>query len=231
MSTTPPTTNGAGTIPPPDVSGESDEDLLLMMSWSTDDHGTAEASAARAAWGEFFVRHRAYLFYACRGWGQDAADIVAETFRRIRLRAGQFRREPLVGVTDPVARTNIVRGWLGQIAHRVALDLYRRRESTPQALDPIELDERAGVAPAQPDVEASPGVVECVQRAIREVLTDREREVVYATMQYYDVDRGVSAMPPEAVAELARRLGMTAASIRKTRERAYEKLRVRLETA
>jgi RNA polymerase sigma factor (sigma-70 family) len=231
MSTiTPPSTEAANA--PPDLSGESDEDLLGYMSWSADDHGSDDAIAARVAWGEFFVRHRAFLFHACRGWGGEAADIVSETFRRVRLKAGQFPRERLDGATDPDARVNVVRAWLGLMARRVAIDLYRRRALAGQFLDPVELCERDGGADARRDpAVATEEVVERVQQAVQDVLTDREREVVYATMQYYDVGLGRSNMTPEAVAELARRLGMTAASIRKTRERAYEKLRARLESA
>jgi RNA polymerase sigma factor (sigma-70 family) len=232
MSTRPPATTGAATVPPPDLSCETDEDLLLMMSWSPDNQGTPDAVAARAAWGEFFVRHRAFLYHCCRGWGSEAADIVAETFRRVRLKAGQFPRDRLDGVTDPAARMNIVRAWLGLMARRVAIDLHRLRARAGEVLGPVELEERACGADARRDtVGASTEVVERVRQAVRDVLTDREREVVNATLQYYDVGLGRSAMPTEAVTELARRLGMTAASIRKTRERAYEKLRARLEPA
>lgn len=150
----------------------------------------------------------------------------------MRLRAGQFPQSRLDGITDPDARVNVVRAWLGAMANRVAIDLHRRRAQSAQTLDPVELDERSGGTDTLRASET--GYVEAMQRVqqvIRDVLTDREREVVYATMQYYDVGLGQSNMTTEAVTELARRLGMTAASIRKTRERAYEKLRARLASA
>src|SRR5262249_9564015 len=72
--------------------------------------------------------------------------------------------------------------------------------------------------------------VERIRHALQIVLSEREREVVITTLQYFNVELGRSVMPPEAVSELAQRLGVTTASIRKTRERTYEKLRAWLQS-
>ena len=106
-----------------DFSSDTDADLLLYMSWQDDDE-----EAPRAAWAEFFVRHRAYLLKQVRRHrldrlvGLDAPDIVAEVSRRIFQRSATFDADGVTGA----ALGYRIKAWMNRITENLIRDLLRQ---------------------------------------------------------------------------------------------------------
>jgi RNA polymerase sigma factor (sigma-70 family) len=212
------------------LAGESDEDLLLYMSWRKDD-----AETAREAFAELWRRHARYLHWVCHkayadwfpsdGWVND---LVSDTFKRVFEHAGTFRR---IQDTDPEARRRWLRAWLGKIARNVASDMLAESggPGCEQLVGQEFLDD---VAQVEGDRESIPSeTVQAIKSLMQERLTDREREVVLERMQWYDPGRSQQRLPNNVAKEMAKRHNTTPENIRKIYQRALEKLEEGIQKA
>jgi len=207
-----------------ELAGETDADLLGYMGMARED-----PAGARAAWEEFYRRHRRYLHAVClRAYGPllggeaGACDLVAETFRRAYEHAGTFDAAGLTG-RDRLRRR--ARAWLGRIAQRLAQTALRNRgRLPPAALPPEQWQQLAEPAEAAPE---SPQLVGRVRGAL-EALSDREQTVLRVTMQWYQPDRAHQRLPNDVAAELAETLGTTPENLRQIRRRALRKVEAAL---
>jgi RNA polymerase sigma factor (sigma-70 family) len=213
---------------PPDLSRETDANLLTMMTWCGRDD-----QAAREAWAEFYRRHAGYLYAVClrayrRLLGGEAGveALVSDTFLAVFQRgAATFQA---CGSPDQETARRRVRAWLGQIARRLALlQLRQRRATTEDLAEAVSCRIPARTAAAQPvDGQAAQRVC----RAMQKVLSERERDVLATRMQFYDPERNQQRMEPEVLRDLARRWQTTPENVRQVYHRALAKLRQALET-
>lgn len=204
----------------PDFSAENDEDLLVYMSWKDD-----EPDSACAALGEFYKRHVRYLHAVCfRAHGQSlqasgVKDLVTSTFQRAYERASSFKPSCLA---DPDRMRRRVHAWLGRIAHRIAQDAYRGKKERPEQL--LSPEHWADI-PARPTLDCQNDGIPLVQQGMDTILSEREREVLRVTMQFYDPEREHQRLPDDIAAELAARLGTTSDNLRKIRSTAMQKMK------
>jgi RNA polymerase sigma factor (sigma-70 family) len=211
--------------PQGEPAGCDDSELLARMALADED-----SPAARVAWEAFYLRHVDYLHAVCfRAYGPllggeaGAADLTADTFRRVYEKAGTF--DP-GGIADPDRLRLRTRAWLGRIAQRLALETLRQRARLPAvALDPDEWQQVAR-EPAAPDADAlGPGAerIARVREAI-ESLSEREQIVLRATFQWREAGAVHSRMSNRATAELAQAVGTTPENLRQIRRRALTKI-------
>jgi len=203
-----------------DFSGDSDYDLLEMMTWHKEDR-----DSAREAWAEFYRRHIEYMYGVCwkslYGVGGVAAarDLAQETFRRVfESGAATFKRSPS---SDPQASRVHVRAWLGRIAANIAKSAYRNRKETDGIQ--IEQEQWQDVAGRDPP-EDSPQVKRLV-KIMERILTDRERDILRTTFHWYKPGEDHQRVPDDVMSDLARRWDATPENIRQIRVRALRKLK------
>lgn len=203
---------------------ETDEDLLVMMTWRDTD-----PEEAREAWAEFYNRHIGYIYAVCERVCQgllspDAIkDTAVDTF--VKLYEGAAARyEPGDALSPDDGRRRVL-GWLGVVAENVTRDRLRgRRDGT--ASKNIDWE-------CWKSVEELPSVVESkdtavVRAAMQEVLTDRECHVLRVYFQYFDPDNPSARLPSDILQELAEQLNTTHVNLRKIKERAINKLKQKL---
>jgi len=204
-----------------DPHSETDEDLLVFMTWKSD-----HPKAAKAAFAEFHSRHLRYLYAVClEAYADDIGhgaveDLVQEAFWRAYEKADTFT--PINGGEDAARKR--IRAWLGKIAYRLVLTAARRQKR------PIRLvtgeDDRVHDCPDRTvprrDLTREE---ELVRRGLREVLNERECQVLESFASYYDAESEHQYPPDGLVAELCGRLMTTEENIRQIRRRALAKLK------
>jgi RNA polymerase sigma factor (sigma-70 family) len=207
----------------PDLSAESDDDLLVFITWKNDD-----PAAACEAWAELYRRHVNYLFGVCYiAFGKTlksrdrVADLVTDTFKRVYEHADSFKPS---GVKDTDAMRKRVRAWLGTIARRLFLDRLPATDNQPAECQ-LELDHWQNIAQLDAPDDCDSPLIAAVKIAFQKVLTQREQEVLRVTLHWYDPNSDHQRLPNEVAAELAKHLGTTPENLRKIRERALAKLK------
>jgi RNA polymerase sigma factor (sigma-70 family) len=205
---------------------ETDADLLLYMSMSAE-----EPSAARAAWEEFYRRHAEYLHAVClRAYGPSlggeagAADLVADTFQRAYEHAGTFDAG---GLSDRERLRRRTRAWLGRIAQRLAMSVFRGRSRLPAGTIAPEQWCRIAREPAGEESATDGARLAAVRQAV-EGLTQKEQTVIRVTFQWYEAGAENQRLPDDVCADLAETLQTTPENLRQIRRRALAKIRAHL---
>jgi len=210
-----------------DPQKETDEDLLVLMSWNAD-----HPEAAHAAFSEFHARHVRYLYAVClEAYADDIGhdgveDLVQETFWRAFEKAATFA--PLGG-DDQEAATRRVRAWLGKIAFRLVLTAARGQQRRVRLVTGD--DDSIDSCPDRhvPRRELTDDE-ELVRRGMADALSERERDVLTSFASYYDPESQHQYPPEGVIAELCERLATTEENIRQIRHRALKKLRDHIDT-
>ena len=207
------------------------DELVRLIAQKEHDPDLAEK-----AWGELYSRHADDIHRKLAkarkivGLGFDAGDVVQEVFSRLYFKvAAEFSAENFV---DADHAFNHVRKWLYEIAR---LQLLKMQESRGAACEmPVnhqEWDESRSVE--EPDFEISESDA-AVRRAAQEALSERELEVLWLKLHYFDADagdKGESKPPPEELASIAEDLGIKVDSVRQVYKRALKKVEAKLDEA
>lgn len=207
-----------------DLRQESDEDLLIYMSMRADD-----PAVARAAWAEFFLRHREYLYRLCRKLSRGvlddagAKDLVQDTFIRAYHKASTFNGE---GIKDPGRLQRRTRAWLGRIAHRIFLDMLRGRDG----LRDVPLDENDPAPEPEPIQSSATSTIKQLLNEATDSLSEREQIVLRTTIQYYEPGKKNQHLPHDVVDDLAKTLKTTPENLRQIRRRALRKIKQYIES-
>lgn len=204
-----------------DPQSETDEDLLVFMTWKSDHPG-----AANAAFAEFHSRHVRYLYAVCLEahadeFGHDGVeDLVQETFWRAFERATTFT--PMGG--DEEAARRRIRAWLGRIAYRLVLTAVHRQKRRVRFVtgDDDRVNDCSDKTAPRRELTAEEVLV---RRGMTEVLNERERQVLEIFTSYYDAESEHQYPPDGLVTELCERLMTTEENIRQIRRRALGKLK------
>lgn len=218
----------------PSMEDESDADLLIFMSMRDSD-----ATTAKEAWNVFYKRHSEYLYRLCRRvlYGflhtryqypeikDMARESVKDTMIRVFERAETFHPN---GSGDVDSMRLQVRGWLGSVARNVVVDWLRsgHYESGVDGLVEIEDTEDDIV---DNNESSSNALYNCIQK-ILDSLPDKQRMVVYAYLQHYDPRKDSGRLPNEESKWLAQSLGLTPASLRQIKGRAYRQLETEIRS-
>lgn len=204
----------------PDITGQTDEDLLQYMAKRGEDPSVAEE-----AWAEFYRRHGKYLYDVCcraySGFVDKAtlSDLVSETLLKVFEKAGTFKPS---GFESPDEKRAWVRAWLGTIAENELFSGLRRQEGVQ--LDHLSDKQWADIGhPVAEGVDAETPSrrLELITEAL-EQLPDRERYIVLVTMAYYRPGRNHQRLPNDVSHGLARMYDTTPENIRKIRQRSLQ---------
>lgn len=202
----------------------SDEELILMMA-----NNKQNLTAARAAWGELYVRHREFIFRViCKKSGnwpgfddEIRRDFVSEVFIKIYLKADTFKSQNL---TSRDESRKLVRGWMGTIAERHLYDWGRDNKGIlPLSYDDEknqEEVERAEELPLFQPQEASQTV-----KSALEQLNFNERQVLRAYAPYWKGWDVQLIIPDKELTELAQTLGTSKTNIRQIKKRVLDKIK------
>lgn len=203
----------------PEMSRETDYDLLVYMTMREDDPSVAEE-----AWAEFYRRHIDYMYEKCRqvcrgilaGSGHD--DLAQLTFIRAYERASTFRS---AGTKDPDMLRIQVRAWLGRIAQNIYCDMLRgRKDSAELAVDKEELEQKPERVQAAPTTSTYKRLID---EAI-DSLSEKKQHVLRVTYQYYEPGKKHQRLPNHVAEELAKTLGTTSDNIRQLRRRGLQEV-------
>jgi RNA polymerase sigma factor (sigma-70 family) len=202
-------------VPPTNREGKSDFELLLEMA-------AGDPPDRTAAFNEFFLRHREYLYGICVNCVRNSSgaigadDLYTATFRRAFDRAETFESQ---GEADPAILTLKARAWLGVLAQRILIDWLRDDHLLP-AVDP---ESSAQMPSPEPQPESCPERAAKVRAAL-ETLNEKERSVLWASAQFYKPGSNHQRIPSEDLDALASSLNMTKVNFRQTRNRAKKKI-------
>jgi DNA-directed RNA polymerase specialized sigma24 family protein len=217
---------------------DTDADLLCYMTMQADDPATA-----RAAWGEFFIRNRVYLFNIVRrqygrrlGGDEGAEDLVAEVFHKVFRWAG--RHGGKVGALDRfwvdggaesekfalVQRR--VRLWLGRMAVNRFKDALRAEDPATELELIVDGD---GIRPFTSTALTAPETLAKLEAAIA-TLNPKDEEVLRVSLNWYDPEAGAFFFRPGEAEALARSLGLEVDALRQRRHRALKRLKEAIST-
>ncbi len=204
-----------------DFSGETDADLLGLMSLRDGDE-----DAARDAYAELFRRHATWLYSTiCSSRMRNVVingeeDVVQETFRRAYQGAETFRYE---GPENSKSRSRGIRAWIGGIANNVICDTLRSHDCMDIALGMDNPDEFCELPRAMPSRQTE------LAREALDSLSDREKDVVLERLYHYKWGERHQRMPNEASSALAKRWNTTNVNIRAIYSRALKKIGARVK--
>ena len=213
-------------VPGLDVGRDSDEDLLVFISWQED-----QPDVAKAACSEFYQRHLKYVFAVIkRAFGEELGqqgveDMVTDTFIRVFERASTYEA---CGEKDPDRQRRNVRAWIGAVAMNVCRDHFRNPDTQLTLVDEWHDDHEAHRRKKEDSPVPLSDDLQCVHEAMKQ-LNDREESVIRMTMAYLKLDSKHQRLPNDVAEDLARSLDTSSTNIRKIRERAMKKLRENIE--
>ncbi len=209
------------------INDASNARLLSLMAARNND-----SSLADQAFTEFYGRHKDYVlrvtYKAANGLMDDGekSDLVQETFIKAYEKAHTFRG---MALDDVIQERKLARAWLGKIARNILIDWLRKKKG---ALLLSYDDEKIKYeAERQRTIGGFPKSSEhyLVQEAL-EQLTEKERQILrLAALKYTPGDRELR-IPASDLGELAKTYNVSKDSIRQTKKRAKEKVRMYLES-
>lgn len=200
----------------PDWSAWTDDHLLVRMAMG-------EPDAQRAAWGEFYRRHEAYLRFVCRRAYEGTLrpglvdDLVHDTLVRAYERAITYDAQQ----STPDDSRRRARAWLGGIAANLFRSALRRTPSYA-GLESVE-----EMAAPEPDGSPPSPRKQALDEALAS-LSEREQAVLRVTFLHARPGEGHQRLPNAVSTALADELGISPAGVRKIRQRALSKLEAAL---
>lgn len=213
-------------MPELDVRQDSDEDLLVYISWQKD-----QPEASKAACSEFYQRHLKYVFAVIkRAFGEELGqqgveDMVTDTFLRVFEKAGMYQP---CGEKSPDRQRRNVRAWMGAVAMNVCRDHFRHPDTRLTLVDDWH-DHQAHRRKQDDCPVVLTDDLKCVHEAMKH-LNDREESIVRVTMAYWKIGEEHQRLPNKVADDLARSLDTSPENVRKIRERAMKKLKEGIET-
>lgn len=214
-----------------DLQVETDEILFLHVVCRSIDPKMADRAMA-ALW----IRHRHYLRQSCTALcnrfnlgTERADDLLAVTWTKVIDRAHQYCVEKGESLEAQVRRT---RAWMNKIAENQLIDWWRNPHRANRA-DDGELDrgvenyssqEFAELCAGQFQAVADSYRISLIAEAFEEVLNERERLVLMATVVHRTYSPRGSYMERGSATTLATKLSTTTPALRKCRERAWRKI-------
>lgn len=212
---------------------DSDADLLGYMA----EQATA-AAFAMEAFGEFYARHREFLFgviyraYSTHLGGEEgAADLVQRTFEKAYRWAGKHAGDPkalagLQGETREKTRRR-VRAWLVTVAENLFKDALRAKKRSGVVELTDDLLATLPAAELEQDVDLA-GLPLGAREALAEQLADlksEDRELITMCLPWYDPKTNTFAFAPGEAEKLAASLGIEVDALRQRRYRAMKRLK------
>lgn len=213
------------------LSRETDEILFLHVACRSIDPGMAD-HALRVLW----ARHREHLRKSCQRLCRQfnveiarADDLASVTWTKVNDRADQYRPGDKATYEDQINRT---RAWMNTIAENQLIDWLRN----PCLVDRIngkELDrgvedyssqEFAALCADRFQAKSNSYRLSLIAQAFDDVLNERERLVLRATVVHRTYSPGGTYMERGSATVLAAKLNTTTVALRKCRQRAFEKI-------
>ena len=158
--------------------------------------------------------------------GNDAEDVVQETFQKVFHNASTFAAPPELNRQDPVEVRRYVRAWLCQIAQNCFNDLCRSNLSQLRVYDPSLLDRRQANVPKKDDSPQSKQL-QIFLEILASDFKDRELDILITSYQYWDFANDCPELPPQVIEKICNQYHIKSPTIRQIRKRAIDRLRER----
>lgn len=208
-----------------DFRAEGDEDLLAWMAMNSDEPAYAEAACE-----EFYKRNLNYVYGVVRNAQVEligdaiVEDIVVGTFGRVFAKASTYCS---CGAPNAKGKRHNVLAWVGTIAQNLIADYLRDENTRLQLVDDWQL-----VEPRIVPRDDGPLSQEArwAGEALGE-LQERERTILLATLQHYNVNATNQRLPNGVAEDLARTYETKPENIRQIRKRALAKIKAYVEQA
>jgi RNA polymerase sigma factor (sigma-70 family) len=212
------------------VKSETEFGVMRLM-------GDPDGAWSLPAFEEFYSRHILYVWKVCADVGEQLScsawveDVVQETFQRAQRTVGKFR----FPTCPEEEEDNVVKAWLGRIAHNRLCDYWRksRRERTGSDGQWEALTESVTVGDVPDATALGSNPANAKRLALIEeamaTLSEREAHVLRVTSQFHRHGKRFQRLPNSVVEELASSLNTTPENLRKIRERARRKVRQYVE--
>jgi len=203
---------------------ELTEDLLLIIGMHEADPSTEEES--KRAFDEFYLRFKEYVykvsFFLSKSLDnrtQVAEDLTNDTFIKVWEKANRFNSNRCKDIDKGV------KAWLGSIVKNTFLQyIERAKKYKPEsvALDNYDLFIEEST-PKDLSIDTLPSLEgKSLIRALSD-LKDKERDILITYYQFYDGER--FTVPIEIRKSLCKLYGIQDSTLRKTKDRAIEKLK------
>ena len=179
-----------------------------------------EPDGRNAAWAEFYRRHQTYLEFVCRRAYEGSLrpglvdDLVHDTLVRAYERAQTYE----VTECDLEVSRRRARAWLGTIAANLFRTALRR---TPNFATLESVDE---TATSDPEESSALTAREHALDEALQTLSERERTVLRVTFLHVRPGAEHQRLSNAVSQALADEIGVSAAGVRKIRERALRKV-------
>lgn len=207
-----------------DLIDAADADLLQYISWKKE-----YSELARRAFEVFHARHAEFIYRVCvkRYGGRlphyyATKDLAGDALLRAVDAAGTYKGVP--GLGQEAARRQC-RAWLLVVIHSVVMDVYRGKPTNENSRT-LEWFEDLAEAPM-----ADSPRLRLAEQAIKEVLSEREAEVLRVTLYYRKDGAEHQRLPNDIAAEIAATLDTSTENLRKIRASALAKVRAFIERA
>lgn len=203
------------------IQDRRDDELLAAIAARDDD-----PTAAVEAWTSFRDRHvRRVYSWVYRS--PAAAEFVDCVFDKVWDCAGSFvPRDATRGDDREIRR--VVLGWLRTITRNAACDHYRKHKGHyREDLAKEQLIAIPASTPAHEQQNTRERLL-LIKEAITK-LNPRDQELAMISGNWFDVERGTTDIPEEVISRLAKDYGVKSATLRKRRERVFQKIRKYVE--
>jgi len=197
------------------LENESDDGLLTYMALKSIDE-----ELARRACEELHRRHARTLLgwcikYRYETFGESAEDFVNAAFVRAYLEADGFVSK------GPKKRRTQVIAWLFRILKNLYLDSLRAEKRRPVMRNPGGEEERIENIADRSGVEARQILTRRQELALEylQTLSAKDQEILTVTSEFWDYEKGESAVDDDVREGLCQEHGMTECSLRVRRKR------------
>jgi RNA polymerase sigma factor (sigma-70 family) len=194
---------------------EPDDGLVTYMAFKATDE-----ELALTACDELHRRHARFLLAWCIKYRRETFGEPAESFVNATFFKAYREAEKFV-CTDPSQSTDQVLAWLFRIMKNLYLDSLRAEKRRPlvrcsdeEAERLEEVEERQQEAADQVPTGRKAAVLKFL-----ETLSPQDREILTATAEFWDPDKGESVIDDDVRDGICREYGLTESSLRVRRKR------------
>lgn len=206
------------------LKNEADADLIVYMALKQEDQ-----LLAKAAWVEFYGRHKEYIYRRCRkvlrkkfegrtlatSIDEIVINLVSDTFLKAYERAETFK----VGRYESADK---MRGHVRKWLESIAWNELKQRIGLVTDIETVEnIDD---YQPPKIDPPSNSRLISCARQAI-EALPEKEKSVLLTYLDYFSIYDGWKRLPNNVAKNLAEALGLSTVSLRKYRDRAQERVK------
>ena len=204
--------------------------------------GGDNAIKSEQAFNEFFCRYKSYLLRACRKccYSFDSSDLLADdifqnTLLKVLSKAHTFKVKNSEAPSKTIS--NEVKAWLSRIAYNELINFLRKNPDEKKLSNPFrtksyEVEETIidDLADENAPTESKSTIQKNILDAALNKLSEREKYVLMAYMQYFVHSQPLKHLPNDVLDEICSKYSITPDNVRQIKARALKKLKTEIDT-